>query len=123
MTCISDLYYKIGWWFTVGMFCIAAVTLPFALEAWSSVVSFLMCVGIAGVGAAPHYKEHEHNIHFVSACISAVCSVVWTAHVCWPCIALLVVGAIVAMADKKRWLLWCEVGCFSMVFAALVARR
>lgn len=120
MTCLSDLYYKIGWWFTVIMFCIAIVTLPFALDAWDSVFSFLMCAGIAFVGAAPHYKGSEHDIHYVAALVSMVCSVIWVANVnaWWLCsfMAALFASAI----DKRRWLLWMEIACFISVYGAMI---
>lgn len=123
MTCLSDLYYKIGYWFTVVMFAISVITLPFALRTWDSIFSFLMCAGIAFVGAAADYKGVEHDLHYVSAMTSAICSVIWTVNVCPPCLLLPVIGAIIALRDRKRWLLWCEVGCFSMVYTAMILNQ
>lgn len=119
MTCLSDLYYKIGHWFTVLMFAIAIVTLPFALAAWDSVWSFLMCGSIAVVGAAPDYKGSEHDIHYYSALMSMTCSLIWVANVMPQCFCLLFIVLAVAGIDTKRWLLWCELGCFTMVYLAL----
>lgn len=120
MTCLSDLYYIIGRWFTVVMFAIAFVTLPFALEVWDSIFSFLMCAGIAFVGCACDYKGSEHDIHYFSACVSAVCSLIWVANVCPICFHLLFVVLALVVLDTKRWLLWCELGCFGMVFLTLI---
>lgn len=120
ITCISDLYYKFGWWFTVAMFAIAFMTLPFALEVCDSVWSFLMCAGIAFVGAAPHYKGHDRIVHYVSACVSALCSLVWVACVMPECFYALFVCLALVVADTKRWLLWCELTCFAMVYMALL---
>ena len=119
MTCLSDLYYKIGYWFTVVMFAIAIVTLPFALEAWDSIWSFLMCAGIAFVGAAPDYKGSEHDIHYVSALTSMTCSSIWVSHVMPQCFYLLFIVLASVILDTRRWLLWCELGCFVMVYLAL----
>lgn len=119
MTCLSDLYYKIGWWFTVIMFTIAIVTLPFALSVWDSIFSFLMCAGIAFVGAAADYKGSEHDLHYVSALTSALCSLVWVAHVCPLCFYLLNLCVMLLILNPKRWLLWCELTCFCMVYLAL----
>ena len=119
MTCLSDLYYKIGVWFTVAMFIIAIVTLPFALEAWDSVWSFLMCSGIAFVGAAPNFRGSEHNIHYFSAAVSAICSIVWVACVCPQCFYLMFIGLALTVLDTKRWLLYGELTCFCMVYLSL----
>lgn len=120
MTCLSDLYYKIGSWFTIATFAIAIVTLPFALEAWDSIWSFLMCAAIAFVGAAPDYKGSEHDIHYYSAFTSMVCSLIWVAHVCPQCFYLIFIVLAAVILDTRRWLLWCELGCLTMVFTALM---
>lgn len=121
ITCISDLYYKFGWWFTLAMFAIAFVTLPFALDTWDSVWSFLMCGGIAFVGAAPNFKGSEHNIHYCSAATSAICSIVWVACVMPECFYLMFIGLALTVLDTKRWLLYGELTCFCMVYLALAA--
>lgn len=120
ITCISDLYYKIGHWFTVAMLIVAFATLPFALDAWGSIWSFLMCGGIAFVGAAPNYKGGEHDVHYYSALTSMICSLVWVSHVCPQCFYLLFVALAAVVLDTKRWLLWCEIGCLSMVYISLI---
>ena len=120
MTCLSDLYYKVGSWFSVATFVLALVTLPLALSVWDSVFSFLMCGGIAFVGCAGDYKGNEHDIHYASACVSGICSLVWVAHVCPMCFYLLFACLALVILDTKRWLLWCEVSCFIMVYIALL---
>jgi len=122
ITCISDLYYVIGRWFTLMMVAICFVALPFALDAWESVFSLLMCAGIAFVGVAAEYRDkHVHNIHYISALTSAVASFIWTANVC-PLALFSLAFALIAFVDRKRWLLWCEVPCFLMVVVSLVSR-
>jgi len=121
ITCISDLYYVIGRWFTLGMFVVAFVTLPFALEAWDSVWSFLMCGGIAFVGCAGDYKHAEHDVHYVSALASAVCAFVWVGNVC-PLVLCLMGTMSMAYLDRRRWLLWCELPFILMVYSTLILR-
>lgn len=120
MTCLSDLYYKIGYWFTVAMFFIATVTLPFALAAWDIIWSFAMCASIAFVGAAPHYKGSDYNMHRIAATTSLASSIVWVAYVCPQCFYLLFICLAAIILDTKRWLLWLELTCFAMVYLALV---
>ena len=122
MTCLSDLYYKIGYWFTVVMFAISVITLPFALRTWDSIFSFLMCAGIAFVGAAPHYKGSEHDIHYVAAMTSAVCSVVWVTNVNPWWLLTLCLAAVAAVIDRRRRLLWMEIACFVSVYGAMIVR-
>lgn len=102
------------------MFAIAMVTLPFALDAWDSIFSFLMCAGIAFVGAAPHYKGDEHDTHYVSACVSGTCSLIWVANVMPQCYYMLFLCLALIILDTKRWLLWCELTCFAMVYLAFI---
>lgn len=120
ITCLSDLYYKIGVWFTIIMFAIATVTLPFALDVWDSPWSFLMCGGIAFVGAAPNFKGNEHDIHYCSALASALCSLVWVANVMPECFYILFFVLSAVILDTRRWLLYCELGCFTSVYTALL---
>ena len=119
ITCLSDLYYVIGRWFTVTMVAIAYVVLPFALDVWDSPFSFLMCASLAFVGVAADYKAKEHDLHVIAAATSAVCSIVWVA--CVEPFSLLALSLSAAgLFDKKRSLLWCELGCFFSVVLAFI---
>lgn len=101
---------------------IAIITLPFALEAWDSILSVIMCASIAFVGAAPHYKGSDYNIHKIAATTSLICSLIWTAHVCPMYLYLLPISTPIAVCDRKRWLLWSELTCFGMVYLSLIIR-
>lgn len=119
ITCISDLYYVIGRWFTLVMVLIAFAFVPFALDVLDSAVSFFMCAGIAFVGVAADYRDKTiYPVHYISAMISGACSIVWVWCAEPMCLLWLLWCAIIAVCDKRRWLLWCEVGCFLSVIAA-----
>lgn len=120
ITCISDLYYKIGWWFTVMMFTIAFITLPLALDIYDSIWTFLMCSGIAFVGAAPHYKGGDYNMHYTAAVTSGICSIIWIININVWFLLIVASGLIISILDRKRWLLWGELGCFISVFSILI---
>jgi len=123
ITCLSDLYYVIGRWFTLGMIAVAFVVLPFALMVWESVFSFLMCGGIAFVGVAANYRDkYEYKIHYLSAMVSAACSIVWLSFVSPMSLLMLVPFLGMAYYDKYRRLLWCEVACFFSVFVTIAFR-
>lgn len=119
ITCLSDLYYVIGRWFTVILLAIAFITLPLTLNVWESPFSFLMCAGFAFVGVAADYKHGEHDLHVIAATTSAVCSIVWVA--CVESFSLLALSLSAAgLLDKKRSLLWCELGCLTSVITAFI---
>lgn len=120
ITCISDTYYKIGRWFTFIMLLISLITLPLALDLYDSVYSFLMCGGIAFVGVAADFKDKtEYPIHYTSALVSAASSTLWTAHV-HPCNMLCLLTGALGIINRKRWLLWCEIGCFLQVIITIL---
>lgn len=122
ITCISDLYYVYGRWMTYAFFIIAFATLPFALGMWANVFSFLMCASIAFVGCAADYKDKFDNpIHYASALLSAISSVIWVWNTDPTKTALLyLIMAFIGIFDHKRWLLWCELPCFLMVYTVLI---
>ena len=116
VTCLSDFYYVIGSWFTIICFTMALFILPIALTIKESVVSFLMCGGICFVGAAANYrKEFEHEVHYGAALTSMICSMCWVISVN-PIGLLGCLISLIGLIDKKRWLLWMEIACFTSVF-------
>lgn len=125
ITCISDLYYVYGRWMTFAFFIIAFATLPFALEMWPTVFSFLMCASIAFVGCAADYKDKfDYPIHYISASISAISSIIWVWNMDPTKTAFLyLIIAFFGIFDRKRWLLWCELPCFLMVYTVLILRH
>lgn len=120
ITCISDLYYVFGRWFTLGMFILAFITLPITLNIWNTIFSFLMCASIAFVGCAADYNnKFDYPIHYISACISAICSIIWVSFINPFCLSFMLL-ILISLLDKKRWLLWCELPCFIMVFITIL---
>lgn len=121
ITCISDLYYVYGRLITIVAFIIAFATLPFALELWPCVISFIMCASIAFVGCAADYKDKfDYPIHYISALLSAISSFIWVWHLDpLKTSFLFLLIACFGIFDRKRWLLWCELPCFIMVYTQL----
>lgn len=118
--CLSDLYYRIGGWFTVLMVGFALILLPFALEKLDSPFTFLMCGGFMVVGVAPNYKGDEDKIHFYSALVSVGCSFCWLYIVNpWALITMLV-WLFPVKFDSERWLLYWEVALIQAVLTSLV---
>lgn len=120
ITCISDLYYVIGKWFTIIMLILAFITLPFSLEKVNNVFSFLMCASIAFVGCAAHYKDKfNYPVHYIAACISAISSIIFTIHI-QPAYLIILLLCFISFFDKKRWLLWCEIPFFLMIYLCFI---
>lgn len=120
ITCISDLYYKMGRWFTFMMCAIAFLTLPLALDILDSPVTFIMCAGLVFVGAAAEYRDKTvYPIHAISASVSGICSVIWTYYACPPSLACLGLS-LIAFVDEERWLLYVELSCILCVASAVI---
>lgn len=103
------------------MCAIAFGVLPVAMERLDSVVTLLMCGGIAFVGVAADYRDKtEYPIHAISALISGLSSIAWTAMVEPSALLCLLINSL-SIVDKKRWLLWLESSCFASVFAGLLS--
>ena len=107
---------------TYAFFVIAFATLPFALGMWANVFSFLMCASIAFVGCAADYKDKfDYPVHNITASISGISSIRWVWHMDPTKTAVLyLIIALFGIFDKKRWLLWCELPCFLMVYTVLI---
>lgn len=122
--CVSACWYAIGYWHYFLLVGASMALLPYMLCVTKEdfqIVAFLCCACISFVGTAPNYKtdEMEHNVHFASAGLSAVCSIAWALAMCPPALACWVI-ALYSFVDSKRWLLWCELSCFGSVYAGLI---
>lgn len=121
ITCISDLYYIIGHWFTFLSYLLAFSILPLALECSDGIWSFVMCGGIAFVGAAANYKDRfTYPIHYISAIVSSIGCLIFSWIVYFPTLICLGVG-IIGVIDKKRWLLYTELGFFLSAFLSILS--
>lgn len=123
-TCLSDAYYTMKTCFFPAMSLMAVCTLVPAIAITPDpyeFLAFLMCGLIAFVGVAGDYKgdETKRKIHIISAYISAICSVMWTAVVC-PWSLLWLAALPLAIFDKMMRILWLELMCFGMVFTSLL---
>ena len=121
VTCLSDIYYVIGSWFTVACFIVALSILPLALTINDSVVSFLMCGGIALVGAAANYKDaFAYEVHYGAALVSMLASVAWILSVEPIGLLTTLLIAAIGVFDRKRWLLWMEIACILSVIESII---
>lgn len=119
--CISDCYYIIGLPFTIVFATSSWLMLYPTMLCWESPVTPAMVTAFSLVGIASDYKGALYRkAHFVSAIAAGCFSAVFVIKVCpvasWCCLAV-----IIGLLDKKRWLLWVEIGCLLSVFAAVLS--
>ena len=119
--CISDCYYIIGLPFTIVFAISSWLMLYPTMLCWESPVTMAMVTAFSLVGIASDYKGALYRTaHFVSAIVAGCLSAVFVIKVChtasW-CYLVVIIG----LLDKKRWLLWVEVGCLLCVFVAVLS--
>lgn len=117
--CLSDCYYIIGLPFTFVFFAASwAVLLP-AMERWASFVTVGMVFALSLVGVAADYKDKNYRFeHVAGAVVAALLSAVFVIHTnpaALFCYAVALPGTI----DRKRWLLYAELACFTSVWVAV----
>lgn len=124
--CLSECYYIIGGWFSILMVIASIILLPFILDHTPETYQFLAFFTLSGlifVAFAPKYKDKfEGNVHYVSAIISGVSSLLWT-FFCGDAITLIVLSILASLLliiDRNRWLLWVELGCILSVLISLL---
>lgn len=118
--CISDCYYAVGTPFTVIFFAAAWLALLPAMHCYASGVTIAMIFFLSMVGVAADYKDETYHVeHVVAAALAALFSVIFVYNVDPP--SLLLYGiAVLSAADRKRWLLYCEISCFASFYSALL---
>ena len=120
-SCISDCYYIIGLPFTL-VFAISSWLMFYpTLLCWESPVTMAMVTAFSLVGIASDYKgELYRTAHFVAAIAAGCFSAIFVIKVC-PSASLCYLVVTIGLLDKKRWLLWVEIGCLLSVFAAVLS--
>jgi hypothetical protein len=126
---------NLGWLFTALCF-IEAIAVAFAMfeyseGKWFQFTAFFAIGGLALVGAAPKYKEHERTAHFTGAIMSGVASSAWVILMGYWVILRFALG-VYAVYFAVGWLrnkgkdtplratFWGEMALFASQFAALI---
>ena len=118
---------KRGWLFT--LFCLAESSLLVAsfIEASKEEYQFLAFIAsasLAFVGSAPLFKEdYNRNIHYVSAGICALASLVWQVLMSFwyvPLIAFLGGVIVLACLKFKKPVFWMEMSAFISTYITLL---
>ena len=119
--CISDCYYIIGLPFTIVFAISSWLMLYPTMLCLESPVTLAMVMAFSLVGIASDFKSTMfHTAHFVSAVAAGCFSAIFVIKVC-PVASWCYLAAIIGLIDKKRWLLWVEIGCLLSVFVAVLS--
>ena len=119
--CISDCYYIIGLPFTI-VFAISSWQMLYpTMLCWESPVTLAMVMAFSLVGIASDFKSTMfRTAHFVAAIAAGCFSAIFVIKVC-PIASWCYLAATIGLLDKKRWLLWVEIGCLLSVFVAVLS--
>lgn len=118
--CISDCYYIIGLPFTIVFSISSWLMLYPTMLCWESPLTLAMVMAFSLVGIASDYNDALYRkAHFVSAIAAGCFSAIFVIKVC-PSASLCYLAVTIGLLDKKRWLLWVEIGCLISVFVAVL---
>ena len=119
--CISDCYYIIGLPFTIVFSTSSWLMLYPTMLCWESPVTLAMVMAFSLVGIASDFKSSLfRTAHSVSAIAAGCFSAIFVIKVC-PAVLLCYLAVTIGLLDKKRWLLWVEIGCLLSVFVAVLS--
>ena len=119
--CISDCYYIIGLPFTIVFAVSSWLMLYPTMLCWESPVTLAMVMAFSMVGIASDFKSTMFcTAHFVSAIAAGCSSAIFVVKVC-PAASWCYLAVTIGLLDKKRWLLWVEIGCLLSVFVAVLS--
>lgn len=119
--CISDCYYIIGLPFTIVFAISSWLMLYPTMLCWESPVTLAMVMAFSLVGIASDFKSSLfRKAHFVSAIVAGCFSAIFVIKLC-PSASLCYLAVTIGLLDKKRWLLWVEIGCLLSVFVAVLS--
>ena len=119
--CISYCYYIIGLPFTIVFSTSSWLVLYPTMLCWESPMTLAMVMAFSLVGIASDFKSTMfRTAHFVSAIVAGCFSAIFVIKVC-PSASLCYLAVTIGLLDKKRWLLWVEIGCLLCVFVAVLS--
>ena len=129
---ISSTFYELkhGWIFTITLWVVAFTLLPTWLEVGNPYFQFLVffsCMGLAFVGAAPHFKTYEHDVHVYATAVCALSATVWVICNVPLLIALWLVWAMYIAVQVRggksflecKPLFWAEIIAFVITYSAI----
>ena len=120
-SCISDCYYIIGLPFTIVFSASSWLMLYPTMLCWESPVTLAMVMAFSLVGIASDFKSSLfRTAHFASAIAAGCFSAIFVIKVC-PAASLCYLAVTIGLLDKKRWLLWVEIGCLLSVCVAVLS--
>lgn len=124
---LSETFYhlKHRWKFSVCLMLMAALVFVPWMEATERLefLVFFACFSVFLVAASPQFKEDFVSpIHYGAAGVMFISTVVWeifNGGLYW------VLGgfAVIALINRKRWVLWLEVGLFLELHLTLLIRE
>ncbi|MDR0864949.1 MAG: hypothetical protein LBO74_08460 [Candidatus Symbiothrix sp.] len=128
---ISDSFYLLGgkkkgagyvftiWCYIVG---ISVMAMMFELSAgfWYQFLGLFAGGGLCFVGTAPLFKSHEKTIHFASAAVCAITSLLWIIFAGYWLILLLITSLSVGILSiKGNPTFWIEASLFASMYFTL----
>lgn len=123
---LSATYYLLGdkgWLFQVVVSCAAFMLLPTWMDKGYEFLPFLSCGGLLFVASSPSFRiQLEGKVHYISAIICGMCSVLWiflmgSGDIFLPCF----VGAIIlSLFDAKKYMWWFEIAIIASVYYCLI---
>lgn len=124
---LSETFYHVQhrWKFSVFIIVIAALVFVPWMEATERLefIVFFACFSVFLVAASPKFKEDfVSQIHYGAAGVMFISTVVWeifNGGLYW------VLGgfAVLAIINRKRWVLWLEIGLFIELHLTLLIRE
>lgn len=124
---LSETFYHVKhrWKFSVCLMAMTALVFVPWMEASERLdfLVFFACFSVFLVSASPQFRESFVSpIHYGAAVVMAASTVVWeifNSGLYW----VLGVFAIVALINRRNWVLWFEVGLFMELHLSLLLRE
>lgn len=124
---LNEKRYGLGYAFTIWAYATAIVfaVLMFELSdgRWFQFLGLFAAGGLAFVGAAPNFLTHEKVVHYVSAGVCAIASVMWIGlmgHLA-PSLIWIAAGVVAGLIYSYSWLWFVEVALFVVMYLVVWA--
>jgi len=129
---VSDSFYLFtakkqgeGYFFTIWCYAVAITVMILMLEksdgAWYQFLGLFAGSGLGFVGTAPMFKSHEKVIHYISASVCAVSSLLWIVFSGYWLIpsVMFCFAAVIIKRQYKKLMFWLEIACFLSLYLTL----
>ena len=123
-SCISESYYKVGYWFTIWILLVSFLIFP----AWVEIspisfqfLPFLSSVSLGAVGLNPKYLGSDRTAHIITATLAVVISLIWNivTKVYTIPLILLILVIILLICKVPNLLYWTECIAFSNIYLSI----